>query len=196
MAETTFDRYVSGIAGIDDAEAFPMTEEAFGLFYQRTARPLWAYLARMSGDRRLADDLLQETYYRFLKSGKELDDEGHRRNYLFRIATNLVLDTKRRPRMEQTFGAASRESGNSEPTVTPGTRPATDLAGEAARRVDVGRAMARLRPRDRALVWLAYVNGSSHKEIAEALGLQTTSIKLLLFRARRRLAALLDEAGQ
>ena len=41
-----------------------MDEEAFRLFYQRTSRSLWAYLSRMSGDRQLADDLLQETYYR------------------------------------------------------------------------------------------------------------------------------------
>jgi len=53
--------------------------------------------------------------------------------------------------------------------------------------------MAKLRPRDRAMVWLAYVNGSSHEEIAATLGLKTASIKMLLFRARRRLASLLGE---
>jgi RNA polymerase sigma-70 factor (ECF subfamily) len=40
-------------------------------------------------------------------------------------------------------------------------------------------------------LWLAYAQGSSHKEIAESLGLRAGSVKLLLFRARRRLAALL-----
>ena len=53
--------------------------------------------------------------------------------------------------------------------------------------------MARLKPRERDLLWLAYAQGSSHQEIAQALGLKTASIKLLLFRARRRLAALLRE---
>jgi len=167
------------------AEAFQMTEDEFRPFYERTARPLWAYLARVSGDRRLADDLLQETYYRFLKSRKAFDDETHRRNYLFRIATNLVVDRKRQPRSER--AADSDSSGLLDNAST------RDVAGAAAQRVDVGRAMRKLRPRDRALVWLAYVNGSSHKEIAEALGLRTASIKLMLFRARRRLAALLRE---
>jgi RNA polymerase sigma-70 factor (ECF subfamily) len=51
--------------------------------------------------------------------------------------------------------------------------------------------MARLTPRERAMLWLAYAQGASHEEIAGALGLKTGSIKLLLFRARRRLAALL-----
>jgi RNA polymerase sigma-70 factor (ECF subfamily) len=165
-----------------------MTEDEFRPFYDRTARPLWAYLARISGDRRLADDLLQETYYRLLKSRKAFDDEAHRRNYLFRIATNLVLDSKRQPRSER-----SERSADGNPGVLTSASAGSDVAGAVAQRVDVGRAMGRLRPRDRALVWLAYVNGSSHKEIAEALGLRTTSIKLMLFRARRRLAALLRE---
>ena len=88
-------------AGIAEAEAtFQMDEEAFRCFYERTARPVWAYLARMTGDPRLADDLLQEAYYRFLRARPSLDDETHRRNYLFRIATNLVHDVRRRPRVD------------------------------------------------------------------------------------------------
>ena len=45
--------------------------------------------------------------------------------------------------------------------------------------------------RFRAMLWLAYAEGSSHKEIATVLGVKTASVKLLLFRARRRLAGLL-----
>ena len=56
--------------------------------------------------------------------------------------------------------------------------------------------MARLKPRERDLLWLAYAQGSSHKEIAETLGLKTASIKLLLFRARRRLAAMLRRRSE
>jgi len=165
-----------------DDETFRMTEEAFRLFYERTSRPLWAYLARTSGDRRLADDLLQETYYRFLKSGATIEDDAHRRNYLFRIATNLVLDRKRHPSLE----VASTDDQASD--------PAGAIPYDSAQRLDVSRALAKMRPRDRALVWLAYVNGSSHTEIADALGLSKASIKMLLFRARRKLAALLQES--
>jgi RNA polymerase sigma-70 factor (ECF subfamily) len=160
-------------------EPFHMTEEAFRMLYERTARSLWAYLARLTGDARLADDLLQETYYRFLKSNAALESDDHRKNYLFRIATNVAHDARRRTRVDSAEDADARAPG--------------DVAENAARRVDVGRALARMKPRDRALVWLAYVNGSSHKEIADTLGLKPSSIKLMLFRARRRLAALLRE---
>ena len=55
--------------------------------------------------------------------------------------------------------------------------------------------MARLKPRERELLWLAYAQGSTHQEIGEALGLKTGSIKPLLFRARQRMATLLRGAG-
>ena len=171
-----------------EAEAtFVMDEDAFRLFYDRTARPVWAYLSRMTGDPRMADDLLQETYYRFLRASVTHDDDAHRRNYLFRIATNLVRDLRRRPRVDQV-----PMPGRADAADTADPRSA-DTAAAAARRLDLARAMTHLKPRERDLLWLAYAQGSTHREIAEVLGLKTSSIKLLLFRARRRLAALLRE---
>ena len=169
---------------------FQMDEDAFRLFYDRTARPVWAYLSRMSGDARLADDLLQEAYYRFLRADVSHESDAHRRNYLFRIATNLVRDQRRR-RIEMPTAVAS----DGEP-VDPLDPQSADVANGAVRRLDLARSMARLKPRERHLLWLAYAQGSSHKEIAEALGLKAASIKLLLFRARRRLAGLLREGGR
>ena len=55
--------------------------------------------------------------------------------------------------------------------------------------------MARMKPRERALLWLAYAQGSSHREIGDVLGIKSTSIKLLLFRARRKLAGILGSTG-
>jgi RNA polymerase sigma-70 factor (ECF subfamily) len=178
--------------GTDAAEAedaYQMDEDSFRVFYERTARPVWAYLSRMTGEPRLADDLLQETYYRFLRAAVAHESEAHRRNYLFRIATNLVRDLRRRPRVDDV------PMGNGRDAIDRADPQSADAAAGAARRVDLGRAMARLKPRERELLWLAYAQGSSHREIAQALGLKTASIKLLLFRARRRLAALLREGG-
>lgn len=171
----------------DEAElAFEMDEDTFRAFYDRTARPLWAYLSRITGDRQIADDLLQEAYYRFLRARTALESEAHRRNYLFRIATNLVRDRVRR----QYAGGGTllvQDDCSSMPA-------AGDLAADAERRADLHRAMSQLKPRERELLWLAYAQGSSHQEIGEALGLKAGSIKLLLFRARRKLAGLLRPA--
>jgi RNA polymerase sigma-70 factor (ECF subfamily) len=167
-------------AGTADV-ALAMDEDAFRGFYDRTSRALWGYLSRMSGDRQVADDLLQECYYRLLKSTAAFDSESHRRNYLYRIATNLVRDGRRaaRPLFADGVDVADLE--------------APQGPADAEQRTDVRRAMGRLKPRERALLWLAYAQGSSHSEIADVLGLKTGSIKLLLFRARRKMAALLEK---
>jgi RNA polymerase sigma-70 factor (ECF subfamily) len=57
----------------------------------------------------------------------------------------------------------------------------------------LGPALARMRPRERQLLWLAYAEGYTHREIAEVTGLASASIRLLLFRARRKIANLLRE---
>ena len=71
---------------------------------------------------------------------------------------------------------------------------ARDESAAADRITDCGRAMEQLKPRERAMLWLAYAEGASHREIADVLGLSPSSLKPMLFRARRRLAALLGRA--
>ncbi|MGA2570752.1 MAG: sigma-70 family RNA polymerase sigma factor [Terracidiphilus sp.] len=164
-----------------------MENDAFAVFYERSARPLWAYLARVSSDPALADDLMQESYVRYLcASGAPsliVQGEAAARLYLFRIATNLLRDHWRRPR------PASFEEIPEEVFSTPGSSGQTDT------QVLLGPALGQLKPRESQLLWLAYAEGYSHREIAEVTGLAAASIRLLLFRARRRLAGLLRTAA-
>lgn len=163
----------------------PMDSDAFAGFYERSARSLWAYLARVSGDPALADDLMQESYMRYLCASRPApslaEGEVAARRYLFRIATNLLSDHWRRPRtasieeIPEQFFAASASSAQADSKAT------------------LGPALALMRPRDRQLLWLAHAEGYSHREIAEVTGLASASIRLLLFRARRKIARLLRE---
>ena len=162
----------------DEGVALQMDEETFRAFYDRTSRPLWTYLARMTRSRTTADDLLQETYYRFLRAGSTYQSEAHRRYALFRIATNLARDAHRRRLLRPASDADANDVAVS--------------AGQPESRADLSRAMAQLRPRDRAMLWLAYAEGASHREIADALGVGHDSVKMLLYRARRRLAGFLS----
>ena len=168
----------STAASADAPPTARLDEAGFAALYHRLARPLRAYLKRLSGDAEAADDLLQETYYRLLRAKVAHEDEAHRRHYLFRIATNLARDGYRRR--------------TTSPDVIQGDVEAS--AGGTANhevRMDLNRALTRLKRRERELLWLAYAQGSSHEEIGQTLGLKTGSIKPLLFRARRRLADLL-----
>jgi RNA polymerase sigma-70 factor (ECF subfamily) len=160
-----------------------MTEEAFRVFYEQTARPIWLYLARTTGDDRLADDLLQETYYRFLRTRAEFESDDHRRHYLFRIATNLVRDQWRRTRTDAV--------DLSDISSVPLSSEDANVGDRALRRMEVTRALGQIKPRERTLLWLAYAQGFSHEEIASQLGLRTGSLKALLFRARKSLVTAL-----
>ena len=165
------------------AETFQMDEERFCAFYERTSRPLWCYLARVTGDRAAADDLVQETYYRLLRTKLPAMGEAQLKSYLYRTATNLLRDDWRKTRREPTV-----ISGDDAPEAI---APRTNTAEQVEHRSDLAQAMQSLKPRERELLWLAYVEGSSHEEIAAVSGLRQNSIRPLLFRARQKLAAVL-----
>jgi RNA polymerase sigma-70 factor (ECF subfamily) len=165
------------------AEEVPlhMNEAPFQAFYERTAPSLWSYLRRVSGDSAAADDLLQESYLHFLRAPGEPTEEAHQKNYLFRIATNLLRDRFR----------AGKRLFVPLPELSSGKR----AGREVELRFDVGGALGELKQRERSLLWLAYVEGYDHKEIARTLGCNAASVRPMLFRARQRLAALLRAKG-
>jgi len=149
-----------------------MDEQTFHALYAATAKPLWAYIARLSGRPDVANDLVQETYCRFLTGAKVEFAEA--RPYLFRIATNLLHDRWRK----------GEDTRWSEP-------PEMGFERDLDAQIDVRDLLQQLKPRERQLLWLAYVEGMTHSEIAKSTGLCSMSVRILLFRARRRAAELL-----
>src|SRR5260370_9485993 len=130
-----------------------MDEEIFAGFYHRTARAVWAYLARVSGNATLADDLLQESYLRFLcATGRRQDDEESCRRYLFRIASNLLRDYWRRPQTTALQGVPETAS------VAADNRDSARLDSQALPRT----AFARLNTRQPQPRWLGHAQGCTH----------------------------------
>src|SRR6202167_1015368 len=151
-----------------------MDEQTFHALYAATAKPLWAYIARLSGRPDVANDLLQETCCRFLTAKLGNLDSAEARPYLFRIATNLLHDRWRK----------GEDAKCSEP-------PEIGFECDLDTQIDVRDLLRQLKPRERQLLWLAYVEGMTHSEIAKSTGLQLMSVRILLFRARRKAAELL-----
>ncbi len=154
---------------------------AFESFYAATAPALAAYVRHVSGDPTVVEDVVQEAFLRFLRLCRPGMDEAHMRGYLYRAATTILYDQWRRRR--------TAEQGRAEAT------PAAVANADPTVSVDVTRALNALGPRDRSLVWLAYVEGASHVEIAAALGLSRLSVRVLLFRARSKLTGILRREG-
>jgi RNA polymerase sigma-70 factor (ECF subfamily) len=167
----------------DRAAAALMDETTFQTFYRTHAPALWSYLRRTLGDAAQADDVMQEAFCKLLGAPVGGLEEKEQRAYLFRIATNLAIDHWRHKKRER----QAIERMDPQPVKLDEPARACDL--------DLARTFATLKPRERSLLWLAYVEGAAHEEIARSLDLKPRSIKVLLFRARRRLAGLLRSKG-
>jgi RNA polymerase sigma-70 factor, ECF subfamily len=170
-----------------------MDEATFQAFYRRHSRALWSYLCRMTGNEAHADDLVQDAFCKFLVAPVGDLDESAQRAYLFRIGTNLVIDQYRKRTREQS--ALDALPGHAAAVAGAGGAGMGVKHHPSALSLDMQRTFGELKPRERALLWLAYVEGSEHDEIAQSLGLKSKSIRVLLFRARHRLAALLRKKG-
>jgi RNA polymerase sigma-70 factor (ECF subfamily) len=156
-----------------------MDEQAFQSFYSGTARALRAYVARVLGDLSQVDDIVQESYLKLLRMPAAPGDPQQLRRLLFRIASNFVTDEwRRRRRVMKAVEAHPPEPDGSAPDLV--------------LRFDMIRVFQQLTPQQRQMMWLAYVEGADHREIASALGLRQGSVRVLLHRARRKLATLLQ----
>jgi RNA polymerase sigma-70 factor, ECF subfamily len=169
-----------------------MSEAAFQAFYEETARPLWAFICRACGKPELADDLLQETYLRFLRAADLKADAALRKAYLYKIATNLMTDHWRTSAREHRFVVTSHSDEEFHEEARSDHKDAAEAVIVSR---DLSRVFQQLKPIERSLLWLAYVEGSEHREIAAALGLKQKSIRVLLFRARLKFAQILKRRG-
>jgi RNA polymerase sigma-70 factor (ECF subfamily) len=157
-----------------------LTREQFDAFYNRTAPALRAYIRRVSGNSSAADDLLQEAYLRLLAAPPLT--EPQRKSYLYRTATNLVTDHHRaQSRQRRWWERIPRCPG------------AVDSQADLP--ADLDRLFLSIATQERALLWLAYVQGEDHRAIAEMLGLKEKSVKVLLHRARVKMGKILRQHG-
>jgi len=163
-----------------DGGAQALSHEQFEAFYAQTARSLRSYLCRIAGATAMADDFLQESYIRLLVAPPM--EEQHRKPYLYRVATNLVNDHWRQQGRHRRWRRLFPSRDEAAPH-------GVELAS------DMQRLFQQIAPRERALLWLAYVEGAGHREIAAILQLKEASVKVLLFRARRKMEAILKDHG-
>lgn len=171
-----------------------MEDAGFQAFFEATRGPLQAYLRRVSGDEALAEDLLQESYIRFLNNPPRSDHPPARRAYLFTLAANLLRDHWRRER-PWSWVPWRKEAGEDPgfPDEPACDRPLPDRMNEDRQAIHLG--FQSLSPRQRSLLWLAYAEGFSHRELARVFGISEGSVKVLLHRARARMAKALAPLG-
>ncbi len=160
----------------------PQEDDAFHRLYAATAPAIRAYIARHCSDRGSVDDLFQRTYLKFLRSSMAArPNDPAAKAYLYRIASNAITDhgrmLQRRRRFEASLPSSVRQS---ELRV-----PVENLA--------LRRALGSLSLREQQLLWLLYGEGFSHREAAKIMGVRPGSVRVLAFRARKKLAQRMEE---
>ena len=136
------------------------------------------YARALTRDGETADDLVQDTLVRALRS-EHLFHGGEVRSWLYTILTNLNRNRLR--------SLARR------PILTPiGEGDAADMAGPEAGSRDIERALAGLVEDQRSALLLVVLEGLSYREVADVQGVPIGTVMSRLARARAQMKAFLD----
>ena len=161
-------------------------QDALAGLYEATAPAIRAYIRRHCSDRDAVDDLVQITYVKFLGSRMARgSEERESRAYLYRIASNVIADHGRALKRREQFERTEQEFTSSVPEepVPEGVALLRDALGSLSRR-------------EQQLLWLLYAEEFAHKEVARIMGLSPASVRVLSFRARKKLSERLPQTGR
>lgn len=162
-------------------------DESFELLLQKYRSPLVNFLGRMVRDRATAEDLAQEVFLRVYRARKQYTPSAKFTTWLFRIATNLALNSlrdTRYQRMEVSIDAPPADEEDGPPRELPAREMRVDERMiERDRAEFVRKAVLTLPEKQRAAVLLHKYEEMDYAEIAKVLECSESALKSLLFRA-------------
>jgi RNA polymerase sigma-70 factor (ECF subfamily) len=168
--------------------------EAFATLYRRYERAIFGFLYRLSGNRALAEDLLQETFTRvWVAAGTFSGERGAFRPWLYRIALNVTRSELGRKRHSMPHVPLDDERSLPDPT-NHGDRTAERI-DEAGRARAVARAIAGLPPWGREVVLLRCYEQLSFGEISQITGAPEGTLKARFHRSVAALRVTLGARG-
>ena len=148
--------------------------------FERHYRALFDYLARMTGSRTVAEDLVQDVFVRILKYRHTFRHDSRFETWAFRIARNVRADYFQGLRMHY----AALDQATDVAADATGIAEAFELNRQAAR---LRRALLLLREDQRELIVLARYRGMKYEAIAELLGVEVGTVKVRMHRALKEL---------
>ena len=165
-------------------------EQSFALLLQRYRSPLVNFLYRMVRNREQAEDLAQEVFVRVYRARADYVPSAKFTTWLFRIATNLALNSlrdTRHQRMEISLDApvtADSEEGDERTLDVADKHPDIEQhLVEEERKAMIRHAIDKLPEKQRAAVLLHKYQELDYGEIAKILSCSESALKSLLFRA-------------
>ena len=158
-------------------------DTAFGQLVERLAPRLWRHLVAHGASAADADDLVQETFVRVDRHRTRYDRRWAPTTWIWTIARNLAVNlaTRRKPTMPLSL-------------EMPAAEPPPETAHEAG--TIWSQARAALDPRSYTALWLRYGEERSDDEVASELGTTPGNVRVLLHRARKRLAEVIGHPAE
>ncbi len=166
---------------------------AFRLFVENYKQDIYSIAYRLAGNHNDADDLAQVVFIKFFKSVKSYRQESGMKRWLYKIAVNSFIDSKRKKVDQIMFRYSQDEDENysyQETIVSDKANPEqrTDAAITSSH---IRAAMTKLSPKEKSAFVLKHLQGHSLKEIAEAINTSEGTVKSLLFRGVKKLQSAL-----
>jgi RNA polymerase sigma-70 factor (ECF subfamily) len=162
-------------------------EESFRLLFNRFYRPLFRFFERRGFSTEECQDLIQETFLRVHQGMDAFRGEARWEHWLFRIAANTAVKALR-------HRGAVKRSGQAVPLEEMGEEGSPPTQAAALRRLLgqemkelLSQAVAGLPPQMRRCVRLRVFQELDYEEIAEILQISPSTVKVQLFKARKRL---------
>jgi len=164
--------------------------QAFEKLFQKYLKPLHHFVFRFVGNSSVAEELVQEIFFKIYKAAPTYEPRGRFTTYLYRVATNHCLNEVRRVDYKEHFDSLDQPKFNNEygGLELPDNQPSADklywaqtMAGK------IQEFLADLPDKQRAALLLNRLEALSYQEIADVLGVSVGAVKSLLHRAKNTL---------
>jgi RNA polymerase sigma-70 factor (ECF subfamily) len=158
----------------------------FSFLFERHHRALFNFFLRLTGNRDLSEDLVQEVFFRMLKYRHTFRADSQFPAWMYQVARNAHVDHFRKHKHEAILSDDEEDDSTSEPS-SPELTPEESL-GKRQEAYLVRRALARLSVEKREVLILSRYQGLKYEEIANILGCEVGTVKGRVFRAIRDLS--------
>jgi RNA polymerase sigma-70 factor (ECF subfamily) len=165
--------------------------QAFRMLVERLEQPITGYLHRLVGDRDVALDLAQDTFFQVYKEIEKTSQDLLLDPWIYRIATNYGLRYLNRKRLRQFVGLDGPErAADSNPSLmVPGPE------NQAVTRILVQDALSHLKPKDSACLQLHYGNSFTYEEIGKILEMSPEAVRKRVARSVEKFRSLYEASS-
>jgi RNA polymerase sigma factor (sigma-70 family) len=156
--------------------------EMLGVLFDRYHVPLFNFYVKLTGDRPLSEDLVQEVFFRILKYRHSFRPDTPFRAWMYQIARNARLDHLRKRRPETAW----------EPEMSPAVMP-VDTAQQSQEALLLRSALMQISEDKREVLVLSRFQDLKYEEIAQLLGCEVGTVKTRVHRALQELRQILHQ---